>query len=193
MDDLPTALRHVYDAERAIRGLMERALAERRYADLNAVAPIAQTLAELLHERQASIPADYPAGAPPASSSPHPRPARAARDDYPRFRRDNDRLVKIAWSKRDRREYLHRAPRAAVFRVAQRLTQLVPAGKTFAMDRVLPVKDESGNEIPAYQVYLALAWFRAMGAVRERGKEGYAAAHGMLDPERLEDAWNNLE
>ena len=34
--------------------------------------------------------------------------------DYPRFERERDRLVKVGWSKRDRRSYEHRAPREVV-------------------------------------------------------------------------------
>jgi len=60
------------------------------------------------------------------------------------------------------------------------------------MDRALPVKMEDGGEIPSYQAYVALAWFRALGAVEERGRDGFAVVNGGLTPERLEQAWREL-
>src|SRR5207249_1622479 len=95
--------------------------------------------------------------------------------------------------KKDKREYEHRAPRAVVFRVAELLASSVLPGTPFAMDRLIPLKDSDGVDVPSYQVYLALAWFRSLGSVEQRGKEGYAILDGALDEVSLDQAWKRVD
>lgn len=200
MSDRSRANDLVKRAETGLRELMGKALAEKRYRDLAAVAPLADGLAELL--ASASGAAETLTGS--AASSIAPRGVRTASpvapgsrrpakdDDYPRFKRDGDKLVKIAWSKKDRKPYEHRAPKATVFRVAEILCGVVRPGHVFRMDKLLPFKDTAGKEFPSYQAYVALAWFRKMGAVEEKGKDGYAVVDGLLEREQLSETWQAL-
>jgi hypothetical protein len=201
MPDLILAIDLVRTAEYGLRDLMRRALEQQRYRDLGEVAPLADTLADLVRraESGADAFAVVASGRPITASAPAPRavPAKApsrvnARDEYPRFERDGDKLVKIAWSKKDKREYEHRAPHDAVLRVTERLALDVRPGTAFSMDKLMPFKDNEGNDIPSYQAYLALAWFRDLGSVEQRGKDGYAVKDGELSVERVEQAWNVL-
>jgi hypothetical protein len=112
-------------------------------------------------------------------------------NDYPRFEREADRLVKIGWSKRDRRAYEHRAPRDVVFRFA-RLLEAKTSNDTFTMDDLLPIKDENGSELPSYQAYLAMAWLRSLGAIQRVGKNGYSVKPENLTPDALEHFWDLL-
>jgi len=55
----------------------------------------------------------------------------------------------------------------------------------------MPFKSRSGAEIPSYQAYLALAWFRSLGAVEPRGDNGYAIVVDGLR-RAIENAWNDF-
>jgi len=174
--------------------LARAALEAKQYREVAELAKLADALADLSCGREGIEAAD-PAAAPTAPLA--VRISRTSgrtveRREYPHFRRDNGKLVKVGWSKKDRREYEHRVPYRAVLRVAHRINEVVPPGRVFRMDRALPVKMEDGGEIPSYQAYVALAWFRALGAVEERGRDGFAVVNGGLTPERLEQAWREL-
>lgn len=181
-------------AEASMRDLARAALEAKQYRDVAELAQLADALADLIRGHQGVRDADVPMGAAAAE------PVRTGRASgrsvgtraYPHFRRDNEKLVKVGWSKKDRREYEHRVPHRAVLRIAERINEVVPPGRVFRMDRVLPVESGDGGEIPSYQAYVALAWFRALGAVEERGKDGFAVANGGLTPARLEQAWREL-
>lgn len=197
---LSDPLQLVRDAESELRQMMRQAIAEQRYADLSNLASLAKELADLLdrHLRKDDLAAESVIRGESTVPKSATRTVLKARrvgpqsSGYPRFERDGSKLVKIGWSKRERAEYEHRAPRDAVFRVANVLMKTVGPGKVFMMDTVLPFKDSKEREIPAYQAYLALAWFRSIGAAEQRGKEGYVLMNGHLQPTALEKAWEEL-
>ena len=104
-------------------------------------------------------------------------PARARKANYPKFRRSGTELVKIGWSKRKKSEYVHRSPGRVISLLAEKLEDCGADGKLFTTENVMPVADpESGGEVPSYQVYLCLAWFRHEGLVEQLGRQGYRLA-----------------
>ena len=113
-------------------------------------------------------------------------------DEYPRFERDGSKLVKVGWSKKDRREYEHRVPREAVSVVARSLCSSVKPGAVFSMEQMLPFKSGDAGDIPSYQAYLALAWFRHIDAVVQQGKAGYTMVPQHLQQNAIEIAWDKL-
>lgn len=201
MRDIERAIEIVRKAEEGLRELMQQALTAQRYGDVGGVAPLADALAELLRFSVAAGPGSLTSKSgigsrgssvlSPTAVGGGAKPT-VRDDDYPRFERDGDKLVKIAWSKKDKREYEHRAPRATVLRVAEILSDSKTPGSAFAMDKLMPFKLKNGDDIPSYQAYLALAWFRALGVVEQRGKDGYAMTNGALDRARVEDAWRSV-
>lgn len=102
-----------------------------------------------------------------------PSRRRSGRAGYPRFFRGDDHLVKIGWSKKKHSEYTHKAPRERVRLVVSALARLGGNGAVIPTDALLAVEDTSGEEIPHYQTYLALAWLRAEGVIKKRGRTGY--------------------
>jgi len=98
---------------------------------------------------------------------------RAGRAGYPRFLRTDDQLVKIGWSKKKRSEYIHKAPRERVFAVVEAVAAAGGNGAVMSTEDLLAIQDESGEEIPQYQTYLALAWLRSQGVIRRHGRTGY--------------------
>ena len=116
----------------------------------------------------------------------------AAKPDYPRFSRDGGHLVKTGWSKKKREEYVHRAGRNQAESIALSLAGRGRGQGTIPVDDILGVRDRSDADIPAYQVYLTLAWLRKEGLVERRGRNGYV----VLDAQALEgtfaDLWSAL-
>ena len=110
---------------------------------------------------------------------------------YPRFARSGDRLVKIAWSKKNGAEYEHRAPHVAVLAVVSSLRKL--GSGEFSMEELARVRDEYGNEVPSYQVYLVMAWLRAWGAVRKIRRGGYVSSLGDLTDAAVTEHWSALD
>lgn len=205
MSCLEDAQKILVNAELSLRDLIERALSAQHYSDVAVIARIADAIAHLLREdRDALIPlapvlpangARQIESSDDAASRASSRPSRGRRTkhgEFPRFERDGDKLVKIGWSKRDERVYEHRAPRETVFLVSTAISTKARPKAVFTMDRILPVSDGSGNEVPSYQAYLALAWLRSIGLVQRRGKEGYALTDGALDALKLQHLWNSI-
>ena len=113
--------------------------------------------------------------------------------DYPRFERDGDKLVKLGWSKKQKSQYEHRAPHAAVLAFGRHVANHFGEGEVFAMESLLPVPDESGEEVPGYQAYLTLAWLKHVGAVEKKGRDGYVLRDGSLADGGLDRLWDALE
>jgi hypothetical protein len=196
---LDEAAKTISAAEAKLRGIMQTALSKQRYSDVARLATLADGLlniAKMARNGDAVLPSTT--GLPQAPQPEHQLSrrrttslsSRSSDTAYPRFERQGDRLVKIAWSKKDRREYEHRAPVEVILRIAE-LFERDRAHGPFMMDALMPFKAHNDDDIPSYQAYLALAWFRSLGAVEPRGKDGYAV---IVDDLRshVENAWQNL-
>lgn len=183
-------------AESSVRSLTESALATRAYSDVASLASIADALRRLVEEVGGAADSP-PAGIEPTAHigtraiarSTRPPAARRDRRQYPLFERDGDKLIKIGWSKKAREEYEHRAPRSAVLAFAEHLGARTSRGVPFLIEELLPVRDAAGQELPSYQVYLALAWLRQVGAVAKHGRNGYSRTVDVLDGSAFETLW----
>ena len=187
------------NAEASLRQLMESALREQRYVDVAEIAGLADGVARLSQGRAFEQPPPVQTVASPVAgistqggSSPM-KIGKLRRNGYPRFECDGGKLVKIGWSKKNTAAYEHRAPREAVVAFVRQLSGSVAEGKVFAVEDVLPVPDlANGGEIPAYQVYLTLAWLRDVGAIAKKGRDGYLLRRGGLANGALEKFWASL-
>lgn len=185
-------------AQTELRSLLEHALAESRYTEVAEIAQVADGLAQLgaTSNQASSVPEHTiaPASAPASRTVPAAqlRPARPTRT-FPRFEREGDKLVKIAWSKKDRAEYEHKAPRQVVDLLIEAIRSQKGEGAKFEAPDVLPLTDrKSRKEIPSYQSYLALAWLRYEGVVAKHGRDGYSLKPTAATPERLTELWKAL-
>ena len=79
-----------------------------------------------------------------------------------------------------------------MLRFAEHLGGQTTSGKTFVMEDLLPVHDNAGEEIPSYQIYLALAWLRHTGAVEKKGRDGYVLRNSELSDGGFEEYWATL-
>jgi len=94
---------------------------------------------------------------------------------YPRFARRGDQLVKFGWSKREKNEYEHKAPRQVPLNLARVAATAGKDGRIFQVNALLPLSDPTdGGEIPDYQVYLVIAWWRSIGLLDQHGRQGYS-------------------
>ena len=203
MSTIQAARTLLRQAESSLRQLIEAALKDQRYGDVAEMAALADGLSRLVdptstrpapEERLASVPAASRSQA--ASSAPRraksTRKASTKRTGYPRFVREGDRLVKIGWSKKNKSEYEHRVPRSAVDAFLGKLTSAVKPGRVFEVEGLLPVTDQAGEEVPAYQVYVTLAWLREIGVIAKKGRDGYVIEDAAATKSGAQDRWQEL-
>ena len=185
---------------------MQRELRAQRYAEVAELAGMADALARLARGNshaavannhsstprplQSSTPIRKAASAPAKRKVPTKRGA--AKRNYPRFERDDDKLVKIGWSKKAREEYEHRAPFGVAESLVATIGRKYKAGELFSAADVLPLHDHNGDLIPDYQFYSALKWLHTEGVVTKHGRDRYAIEPGHLDDNTLERLWAGL-
>lgn len=115
------------------------------------------------------------------------------RATYPRFLRRGDHLVKIGWSKRKKSEYEHKAPREAALVLARAAADVGKDGRIFPVDALSPfIAPKDGSEIPDYQVYLVIAWWRSAGLLDQHGRQGYSIPNSSQLQQAVESAWMKL-
>lgn len=189
-------------AEAELRNQIERALSEGRYTEVAALARIADGLAQLatiegenanrrveVHSERSTLPVSQ---APPLTLPSHLRRTRVTRT-FPRFEREADKIVKIAWSKKDRAEYEHKAGRQVVDLLVDAIKSAKGEGARFDAPDILPLKDpKTRREVPSYQSYLALAWLRHEGVIVKYGRDGYALKPSAATSEHLSELWEAL-
>jgi hypothetical protein len=79
-----------------------------------------------------------------------------------------------------------------VSKLAEVLGRNGKAGSLISMDKVLPLKLDDGSDVPDYQSYVSLAWFRQIGAVEQIGRQGYTIKKPADLPGVVQAAWNDL-
>ena len=206
MQLLVNAHRILADTEQALRELIERALAAGEYSEVAQIARIADGVAHLRgsdgrngalvthkeSDRGSTLASQRRAGVSSRPTSKSSTGRRPKATEFPRFERDQDKLIKIGWSKRDRRVYEHRTPREVVVLVGTAISTQAELNEPFTMEQILPLTKDDGVEVPSYQAYLVLAWLRSVGLVRRKGREGYALADGPLSGTRLRRLWDSV-
>lgn len=204
MSYIDRAVQVIKGAETALRDIIAQALTANAYGELSKVASVADTVAALIGELDAgarsTVPVDEPAGTPAIQQTPTSTqaavranpPAASRRNAYPRFLRDGDRLLKVAWSKKERQPYEHRAPQAVIQTLLNAIRQRKGEGKLFQAADVLPLNNANGEEYPSYQSYLALSWLRHVGIVTKKGREGYVLKKGAATPDQISRLWTSL-
>jgi hypothetical protein len=65
-------------------------------------------------------------------------------------------------------------------------------GRIFQINRLLPLSQPDGNEIPDYQVYLVIAWWRSAGLLDQHGRQGYSISNPNQLNQAVESAWTKL-
>jgi hypothetical protein len=187
-------LRH---CEEELRKLAAEAASEGDYDILGRLGSTARAVSGIGHEWQSSaMSPESPAITVDASQRPRPSDIQRARGSgrigasrrYPQFVRRGEDLVKIGWSRSDKREYQHRAGHDVLVALCQALLDSSRRRKLFTMDLLEGQLGKGTNAVPGYQGYAWLAWLRSAGLVKQHGRQGYSLikpATFETDAERL--------
>lgn len=190
------AIRKLGDCENELRRLTAEAANEGDYVSVLRITELARVLAAMVSEGGSSSPKPVVTTppAPLAEEPPGRRKLRSKADEYPQFYRRGDELVKVGWSKKDRKEYNHRAARRAIDAVTAAVRQIGAKGRMFTGDKLLPLKDATdGSRIADYQAYVALAWLKHLGIVDQHGrKSGYTLVSDKQIESIVTAAWPEL-
>jgi hypothetical protein len=172
-------------------------MSEQRYSDVAELARLADALAKVSATQIRAFETDSLRLVKNTRKAegrvPRHAPRAKRKSAFPRFERDADTLVKVGWSKKNRASYQHRAPKETVLAFLRHLTASVQGDSVFAVEDLMPVPDfEHGGEVPAYRVYLAMAWLRHLGIVKKTGRNGYVLNRQVADLETLLKSWAEL-
>jgi hypothetical protein len=209
MDTAKRAMTLLAEAERQLRELVGVAAAVGEYDAVQQITDWARRVGALVQdaqdaERTEAVPTGEAmrddgctaVGGRPArlgSSTARRSKRLPAKGEYPKFCRRGDQLVKIGWSKREKTEYEHKAPRQAVDVLTTAIARRADNGKLFTVEDLLPLKNPAdGSEIPSYQAYVALAWFRRLGLVKQHGRRGYSVKGPSRVGEAVVASWEQL-
>lgn len=212
MDRIQEARQVITEAEQKLRKLIEEGLEDHRYDEVAVIARLAEEITLLLKNRSSITTKPHITGgssikqnainrlqttATPSRSSAKPKSSRNSKAGsnsrkYPRFERDHDRLIKIGWSKKTKKEYEHRAPKEIVIAFVQHIVSNVGVGELFEVEQILPIHDSTGTDVPAYQVYLSLAWLRDASVINKKGRDGYVLMTSDLNESAFSALWTAL-
>src|SRR5580658_8629688 len=135
------AIHLLEDCERGLRKLVAEAAGEGDYPGVQKINDLAKAIAALAAEGRSTpepiaiLPANVDSkngtighATSTTVTKVGARKARPSVDAYPKFFRRGDELVKVGWSKKDRKEYNHRAPRGAIDAVVAAVRQIGAKG-----------------------------------------------------------------
>lgn len=113
---------------------------------------------------------------------------------YPRFYKDDDRLVKVGWSKKNRCAYEHRAGKDAVYAVLDAIRHRLSNRRTFKVEDLSgPTSSGPKNaEVPQYVQYLVVAWLESCDILEKNGRDGYSKNASGLAGRTNADLWHDI-
>jgi len=182
-------------AEDDLRKLVAEAATAGEYSHVVTLAAWARGIRDLLGDLRGASDRSArdlePAAAPTKALLPTSR-TRRLDSEYPRFYRQGDRLIRVAWSKRDRKEYEHRASLSAISATATAISKKGANGRVFSTAEILPILDTEGEEVPAYQPYAVIALLKQAGLLDQHGRQGYSITQAENFAAAVDAVWRNL-
>lgn len=173
------AVQVLTQVETRLRELIAESASEGDYANVLQLTEWARSVTEMLNKSEGQFAStELPvvpeaSGGTKAEATQKPMHGRAL-EGYPRFFRQSDRLIRVAWSKREKQEYEHRAPLSLASTVTEAIAHAGAGGKVFTADEILPIKGASGDDIPNYQVYAVIALLKRFHLIDQHGRQGYS-------------------
>jgi hypothetical protein len=200
MDTLKQAAGLLQDTEAKLRGLLSTAATSGDYAAVVRVAAWARTLSELVNgtlvetQRTAALRETSPHKTGRAKKSiPGAKPdSRQAQKIYPIFIKQGDQLVRLAWSKREKKEYRHKAPHSVLKTLAKVMAEKGAEGRVISTDDFLPIRDAAGVEVPNYQAYVGISLLKETALIDQHGRQGYSIPRIAELGEAIEAIWRKL-
>lgn len=120
---------------------------------------------------------------------------RHVRGKYPKFEIKNDTLVRIGWSKKERREYTHKVSKRVFVETVEVMGRLAQGGAGPFMaetiiEQVNNAEYAESETIPSYQIYVVIGFLRKLNCIKQIGREGYDIPIDLA--KKAESAWGNL-
>ncbi len=197
MGHLTYAIETLNRAESDLRELVAKAAASGDYAAVVRIASWAQAVNDLAGKKPSSrdsgIDFAFSNGAVGMVGQVKPRSTSKKHvNDYPRFFRHGNELVRVAWSRRAKSEYQHKTSEAVLKTVADTLTKVGSDGRIFSTDEFLPIRDPEGVEVPAYQIYVCIALLKLTGLIEQHGRQGYSISTPDEFTDSVDAIWRKL-
>jgi len=183
--------------EQRFQELIGEASSAGRYPDVVRLASVAEEVGQLAERLSSGGDKEEPSSSSQKSPKPSgkkrkPRKKKRAKE-YPKFFRSDDELVKVGWSKKNKKEYRHTAPRRLALPLAQGIVQAGGAGGKVVTDDFFPLEDpKDHSEVPSYQTYIVLAWLVEAGIVEKHGRQGYTLSNQGSFENQIEERWAKL-
>ena len=97
------------------------------------------------------------------------------RRKYPKFEVKNGALVRIGWSKKDKREYTHKVSKQVFYQTVEEMGRLAQSGAgPFMAEKIIEqVNNSEAETIPSYQIYVVIGLLRKLNCIKQIGREGY--------------------
>jgi len=112
---------------------------------------------------------------------------------YPQFLREGEQLIKIGWSKKEKKQYEHKAPKPVLDLLTVSLLNAGQEGRRFTTEDILPLQEGGdGGEVPSYQAYLCLAWIKSEGLIEQHGRQGYSLTKPEALSASIQETWGRL-
>lgn len=179
-------------AETSLRELVSAAVADGDYASVLRVAAWAKALSDLIKDIPATRQATRQPVVPPQTSTPGNQKQATPKPTYPRFLRQGDHLVRIAWSKKEKAEYIHKTPRAVMQATVEALAAAGRDGRIFSTKDFVPLHDSEGTEVPSYQVYVVIALLKQLAMIDQHGRQGYSIPKLTEFKDAVDAVWRKL-
>lgn len=200
METLEQAITLLSDMEAKLRALLSTAASAGDYTNVVQMASWARTISELIKETaiEAKKPTNHTNSAQPngkAAKRAGPRGRSShhhVQTSYPQFFRQGDQLVRIAWSKREKKEYRHKAPLFVLRALAKAMADKGVDGRVFSTDQLLPIPETDNGEVPNYQAYVGISMFKQTGLIDQHGRQGYSIPRLSEFKDAVEAIWKKL-
>jgi len=197
MSTLKRATEILQHTEEKLRSLVSEAVGAGDYSSVVSITRWAQALKELTK----SVPHGE---ARPTSNRAAQKPKKAVRaaqnisshysqNGYPRFLRHGEYLVRIAWSKREKKEYRHKVPYSILKLLATAIGDKGKDGRVFSTDEFLPMHETGdGTQVPNYQAYVGISLLKQTGLIDQHGRQGYSIPRTAEFTNAVEATWQKL-
>ncbi len=185
--------------ESKLNGLLLEAATSAEYSDVVQIAFWARTLRDLTKSTSPEDGSQVVARSiqTPRKIAPKPgikkRWSRHNQESYPRFYRQGDQLIRVAWSKREKKEYLHKAWYTTMKALVAAMSENGADGRVFSTGEILPVHDSTdGSKVPDYQAYVVISLLKQTGLIDLHGRQGYSIRRVAQFKEDVEAVWKKL-
>lgn len=187
----------LHETERKLREMVSAAAKSGDYSSVLQIASWAQTVTVMLKGRNAkkvtpgnNLHEKRVVGE--NKTLPQTRSSRRPGTEYPQFFKHNDQLVRLAWSRRERKEYIHRAPYPVLKALAKAIAEKGADGRVLSTDEILPLHDKGGDAVPNYQAYVGIALLKRSALIDQHGRQGYSVPRLAEFEAAVEAVWRKL-